>query len=136
MHPRGDEDGERSPLPESRHRLRGPRRGRADREVGGNPDLRRVRHPLAEHAADYEWRGEGDEAEVVLYAPDDSAFERAMPAARLPGVESPVYAVASHVDLGWAAASATHVAPDLLSAPLRGLLLVAGPGPRTSACRH
>jgi tRNA-splicing ligase RtcB len=41
-------------------------------------------------------------------------------------VESPVYATASHVDLGWAAASATHLAPDLLSAPLRGLLLVAG----------
>jgi tRNA-splicing ligase RtcB len=81
---------------------------------------------LAEHAAEYEWRGEGEEAEVVLYAPDDSAFERTLPAAKLPGVESPVYAAASHVDLGWAAASATHVAPDLLTAPLRGLLLVAG----------
>ncbi|MDQ3943007.1 MAG: hypothetical protein M3254_07875, partial [Actinomycetota bacterium] len=81
---------------------------------------------MAEHAAEYEWRGEGEEAEVVLYAPDDSAFERTLPAAKLPGVESPVYASASHVDLGWAAASATHVAPDLLSAPLRGLLLVAG----------
>jgi tRNA-splicing ligase RtcB len=81
---------------------------------------------LAEHVAEYEWRGEGEEAEVVLYAPDDSAFERTLPAAKLPGVESPVYAAASHVDLGWAAASATHVAPDLLSAPLRGLLLVAG----------
>jgi tRNA-splicing ligase RtcB len=81
---------------------------------------------LAEHAAEYEWRGEGEEAEVVLYAPDDSAFERTLPAAKLSGVESPVYAAASHVDLGWAAASATHVAPDLLSAPLRGLLLVAG----------
>jgi tRNA-splicing ligase RtcB len=81
---------------------------------------------LAEHAADYEWRGEGDEAEVVLYAPDDSAFERAMPAARLPGVESPVYAAASQRGFGWAAASTTHVAPDLLSAPRRGVLLVAG----------
>jgi tRNA-splicing ligase RtcB (3'-phosphate/5'-hydroxy nucleic acid ligase) len=81
---------------------------------------------LAEHAAAYEWRGEGEEAEVVLYAPDDSAFERALPAARLPGVESPVYAAASPEGFGWAAASATHVAPDLLSAPLRGLLLTAG----------
>jgi len=81
---------------------------------------------LAEHAADYEWRGEGDEAEVVLYAPDDSAFERAIPATRLPGVESPVYAAASHRGFGWAAASTTHVAPDLLSAPRRGVLLVAG----------
>jgi tRNA-splicing ligase RtcB len=81
---------------------------------------------LAEHAAEYEWRGEGDEAEIVLYAPDDSAFERALPAASLPGVESPVYAAASQRDFGWATASATHVASDLLSAPFRGLLLVAG----------
>ena len=81
---------------------------------------------MAEHAAEYEWHGEGDEAEVVLYAPDDSAFDRALPAARLPGVESPVYAAASSEGFGWAAASTTHVAPDLLSAPLRGLLLVAG----------
>jgi tRNA-splicing ligase RtcB len=81
---------------------------------------------LAEHAAEYEWHGDGKEAEVVLYAPDDSAFERALPAATLPGVESPVYAAASHGDFGWAAASTTHAAPDLLSAPLRGLLLVAG----------
>jgi len=80
---------------------------------------------LAEHAAEYEWRGEGDEAEIVLYAPDPIAFERALPAASLPGVESPVYAAASQSGFGWAA-STTHVAPDLLSAPLRGLLLVAG----------
>ena len=81
---------------------------------------------MAEHAAEYEWRGEGDEAEIALYAPDTAAFERALPAARLPGVESPVYAAASQSGFGWAAASTTHVAPDLLSAPLRGLLLVAG----------
>ena len=81
---------------------------------------------MAEHAGEYEWRGEGDEAEVVLYAPDDSAFGRALPAAGLPGVESPVYAAASQEGFGWAAASTTHAAPDLLSAPLRGLLLTAG----------
>jgi tRNA-splicing ligase RtcB (3'-phosphate/5'-hydroxy nucleic acid ligase) len=81
---------------------------------------------LAEHVAEYEWRGEGEEAEVDLYAPDGSAIERALPAARLPGVESPVYAAASPEGFGWAAASTTHAAPDLLSAPLRGLLLVAG----------
>ena len=81
---------------------------------------------MTEHAAEYEWRGEGVEAEIVLYAPDDSALERALPATRLPGIESPVYAAASPVDFGWATASTTHVAPDLLSAPLRGLLLVAG----------
>jgi tRNA-splicing ligase RtcB len=80
---------------------------------------------VAEHVAEYEWRGEGDEAEIFLYAPDDSAFERALPAARLPGVESPVYAAASQTGFGWATASTTHLAPDLLSAPLRGLLLVA-----------
>jgi tRNA-splicing ligase RtcB len=81
---------------------------------------------LAEHVAQYEWRGEGEEAEVVLYAPDDSAFERALPAATLPGVESPVYAAASPEGFGWAAASTTHAAPDLLSVPLCGLLLVTG----------
>ncbi len=80
---------------------------------------------MAEHAAEYEWRGEGDEAEVVLYAPDDSAFERALPAAGLPGVRSPVYAAASPEGFGWAVASATHASPDLLSTPKRGLLLVA-----------
>jgi tRNA-splicing ligase RtcB (3'-phosphate/5'-hydroxy nucleic acid ligase) len=81
---------------------------------------------LTEHAAEYEWRAEGDEAEVVLYAPDDSALERALPAARLLGVESPVYAAASPEGFGWAASSTTHVAPDLLSLPLRSVLLVAG----------
>jgi len=81
---------------------------------------------LAEQAAEYEWRGEGEEAEIVLYAPDDSAFERALPAALPPGVESPVYAAASPEGFGWAVSSTTHAAPDLLSAPLRGLLLVAG----------
>ena len=80
---------------------------------------------MAEHAAEYEWRGEGDEAEVVLYAPEDSAFERALPAARLPGVEGPVYAAASPEGFGWAAASTTHVAPDLFSPPLRGLRIAA-----------
>ena len=80
---------------------------------------------MAEHAAEFEWRGEGDEAEIFLYAPDDTAFSRALPATRLPGVESPVYAAASPGEFGWAAVSTSHVAPDLLSAPLRGLLLVA-----------
>jgi tRNA-splicing ligase RtcB len=80
---------------------------------------------LAEHAAEYQWHGEGDEAEIVLYAPDDSVIERLLPAARLPGVESPVYGAASPAGFGWAVASGTHLAPDLLSLPLRGLLLVA-----------
>ncbi len=81
---------------------------------------------MAEHAAEYEWRGEGEEAEIFLYAPDDAAFERALRAARLPGVQSPVYAAASPEGFGWTASSSSHVAPDLLSLPTRGLLLVAG----------
>jgi tRNA-splicing ligase RtcB len=84
---------------------------------------------MSEHAADYEWRGEGEEAEVVLYAPGervaDSSFDRILPATYLPGVESPVYAAASPDDLGWVAVSTSHVAPDLASVPVRGLLLVA-----------
>ncbi|CAA9436823.1 MAG: hypothetical protein AVDCRST_MAG80-973 [uncultured Rubrobacteraceae bacterium] len=84
---------------------------------------------MVEHAADFEWRGEGEDAEVVLYAPEaataERAFEQILPAAGLPGVVSPVYAAASSGDLGWVAASETHAAPDLISAPARGLLLVA-----------
>ena len=83
---------------------------------------------MAEHVAQYEWRGEGEEAEIVIYTSDDPAFERALPAATLPGVESPVFAAASQGGFGCAAASTTHAAPDLLSVPLRGLLLVAGTG--------
>jgi tRNA-splicing ligase RtcB (3'-phosphate/5'-hydroxy nucleic acid ligase) len=84
---------------------------------------------MAEHAADYEWRGEGEGAEVVLYAPTDptanAALERVLPATRLPGVESPVHAAASPEGLGWVAASTSHAAPDLVSIPAQSLLLVA-----------
>ena len=84
---------------------------------------------MVEHSGDYEWHAEGEEAEVVLYAPDErtagSAFERVLLTSRLPGVESPVYAAASPEGLGCIAASTSHVAPDLASVPARGLLLVA-----------
>lgn len=80
---------------------------------------------MAERAGDYEWRGEGEHAEVVLYAPGDAALERVLPAARLPGVESPVFAAASDRDFGWVAVSVSHAAPALVSAPARGMLLVA-----------
>lgn len=90
---------------------------------------------MTENVADFEWRGEGEGAEIVLYAPNSAvaeiAFERALPAARLPGVTSPVYAAASSGEsrpsrsFGWAVASETHAAPDLVSAPEWGLLLVA-----------
>ncbi len=85
---------------------------------------------MVEHAADFEWRGEGEDAEIILYAPDAATaqrvFEQTLPAATLPGVLSPVQAAASNSDLGWISASGTHGAPDLISAPARGLLLVAG----------
>ena len=90
---------------------------------------------MVEHAADYEWRGEGEAAEVVLYAPDErianTSFERALPAARLPGVETPIYAVASPSGFGWVAASTSHAAPDLVSIPVRCLLLIAGAAVRS-----
>ena len=86
---------------------------------------------MVEHAADFEWRGEGEEAEISLYAPDgvtaEASFERVLPAVRLPGVLSPVYAASSGTSrgFGWVAASETHAAPDLVSAPEWSLLLVA-----------
>lgn len=86
---------------------------------------------MVEHAADFEWRGEGEEAEISLYAPDEAvaeaSFERVLPATRLPGVLGPVYVASSGVSrgFGWVAASETHAAPGLVSAPEWGLLLVA-----------
>jgi tRNA-splicing ligase RtcB (3'-phosphate/5'-hydroxy nucleic acid ligase) len=84
---------------------------------------------MVEHVGAFEWRGEGEEAEIVLYASEaataERAFERTLPAATLPGVLSPVQTAASNSDLGWISASETHAAPDLTTAPERGLLLVA-----------
>ena len=84
---------------------------------------------MAEHAGDFEWRGEGEEAEIAVYAPDEGAAEaalgRALPAGRLPGVETPIYVASSTEGFGSVALSPTHAAPDLVSAPARGLLLVA-----------
>lgn len=84
---------------------------------------------MPEESGDFQWSGEGEEAEIALYAPDAAnanlALQRALPAARLPGVESPVYAAASDRGFGRVAVSTTHAAPDLFSAPEWGLLLVA-----------
>jgi hypothetical protein len=84
---------------------------------------------MVEHSGDYEWRVEGEEAELVLYAsaPNvaETAFERVSWITRLPGVEGPVYAASSPEGLGWVAVSTSHAAPDLTSVPARGLLLVA-----------
>ena len=84
---------------------------------------------MVEHAADFEWRGEGEEAGITVYAPDgasaERALERTLPAARLPGAESPVEAAASREGFGSVAVSGTHASPDLFSAPRWGLLIVA-----------
>ena len=84
---------------------------------------------MVEHAGDHEWRGEGEGAEVVIYAPGEEfaedAFGRVLPTTKLPGVESPVHAAASPTGFGWVAVSASHAAPGLVSVPERGLLLAA-----------
>jgi tRNA-splicing ligase RtcB len=85
---------------------------------------------MVDQAAEFVWSGEGEDAEILVRAPDEAtaerALDRALPAARLPGVHSPVHVAALPDDLGWVAVSGTHAAPDLFSAPARGLLLVAG----------
>ena len=84
---------------------------------------------MADQAEEFAWSGEGEDAEILVRAPDEATAERALartlPAASLPGVHSPVHAAASAEDLGWVTASGTHAAPDLFSASARGLLLVA-----------
>jgi tRNA-splicing ligase RtcB (3'-phosphate/5'-hydroxy nucleic acid ligase) len=88
---------------------------------------------MLDRAGDYEWRGEGERAELVLYAPDEqvarAALGRVLHITALPGVKSPVCAAASPEGLGWVAVSPSHAAPDLASVPLRGLLLVADASP-------
>lgn len=84
---------------------------------------------MVEHSEEYAWSGEGEEAEILVYAPDEStaerAFDQTLPAATLPGVRSPVYAAAAAREVGCVAVSESHAAPDLVSVPVRGLLLVA-----------
>ncbi len=84
---------------------------------------------MVDQAEEFAWSGEGEDAEILVRAPDEHtafrAIDRALLAARLPGVQSPVHVAASPDNLGWVAASGTHAAPDLFSAPTRGLLLVA-----------
>ncbi len=84
---------------------------------------------MVDQAEKFVWSGEGEDAEILVHASDgataERAFERALPAALLPGVHSPIYSAASTEGFGRAAASGSHVAPDLFSAPARGLLLVA-----------
>lgn len=84
---------------------------------------------MVDQAEEFAWSGEGEDAEILVRAPDaataERAIDRTLPAASLPGVQGPIHAAASADDLGWVAVSGTHAAPDLFSAPVRGLLLVA-----------
>ena len=87
---------------------------------------------MSEWAASFEWHQEGEEAKVVIYAPDatiaEACFERALPTTRLLGIISPIYAVASSAtsnEFGWVVASESHVAPTLFSAPEWGLIITA-----------
>lgn len=83
---------------------------------------------MTEHAGEFEWRREGEEAEVVLFAPDETGaergLERALPFAQLPGAQNPIYAAATREDFGCLVSSSSHISPDLLSVPERGVMLV------------
>ncbi|CAN5662042.1 hypothetical protein BH20ACT10_BH20ACT10_11000 [soil metagenome] len=82
-----------------------------------------------DHSEEFIWLSDGEEAEVSVVAPDEltaeAAFGRASVAARIPGAVSPVHVAAVPERGGWAAASDTHTAPDLISVPSRSILLVA-----------
>lgn len=84
---------------------------------------------MVDQVEEFVWGGEGEDAEILIHAPDEAAAERAfehiLPAASLPGVQSPVEAAAAPGGFGWVTVSSTHVSPDLFAAPARGLLLVA-----------
>lgn len=84
---------------------------------------------MAEHIEAFEWRADGEEAEAVVYAPDEEHSERALrlalPATSLPGVSGFVFAAASAEGAGRVALSETHAAPGLVSVPTRGLFLTA-----------
>ena len=58
---------------------------------------------MVDQAEEFVWSGEGEDAEILVRAPDETtaerASERALPAARLPGVHSPVHAAASAENL-------------------------------------
>lgn len=93
--------------------------------------------PALEPAADFEWHAVGEAAQVLLYAPDargaESVLEGLLPAARMPGVVSPVYAASapniSGSRYGSVVVSGSYAAPDLASVPARGLLLAADAAP-------
>lgn len=84
---------------------------------------------MIDHSEEFVWRGDGDEAEISVAAPDEEtarlAFDRALVAAKLPGAVSPVHVAVAPRRGGCASASTTHAAPDLASVPSRSILLVA-----------
>jgi hypothetical protein len=83
---------------------------------------------MTEQANEFEWRREGEEAEIIVNAPDSSIVETAMqkaaPFATLPGITNPVHAAASPESFGCVVASETHASATLFSAPERSVLLV------------
>ena len=87
---------------------------------------------MTERANEFEWRREGEEAEIIVTSPDaslvEAALERAAPFAELPGVVSPVHAAASPEDFGCVGASESHASATLFSTPERGVLLVVDAG--------
>ena len=83
---------------------------------------------MVEHAEEFVWSGEGEGAEILINAPDETtaeaAFARTLTVADLPGVRNPVWAAVSQEGFGHVAVSDTHTAPDLVSVTSRGLLLI------------
>ncbi|MGI8650122.1 MAG: hypothetical protein ACR2KW_07055, partial [Rubrobacter sp.] len=79
-----------------------------------------------DNSEEFVYRRDGEEAEVVVYAPDVEAagrgFERALRAASLPGTEGVVYAAVSEAGYGHVAVSGS-VSPELASVPERGMLV-------------
>jgi hypothetical protein len=49
---------------------------------------------VLDHSEEFAWGGEGEDAEILIHAPDEPAaertFGRTLPVARLPGVRGPV----------------------------------------------
>lgn len=84
---------------------------------------------MMDHSEEFVWRGDGEEAEIVVYAPDADlarqGFVRARRAAALPGAESPVFCAISESGYGHVLRSPAGVSPGLASPPERGLLLAA-----------
>ncbi|WP_119069507.1 hypothetical protein [Rubrobacter indicoceani] len=82
---------------------------------------------MIDNSEKFVYRRDGEEAEVVVYAPDGEAaergFGRAVRAASMPGVEGTVHAAAAESGYGHAVVAGGSVSPEMVSAPERGVLL-------------